>query len=452
MKYEFPDGFLWGASTSAHQVEGNSLMALKNLHEKDGAIIEFGGEAEKINVRNDWTEWEKENAGRLAREAKQKFGYLENWNDIEGEATDPQNYISGIAAGHYNRFREDFDLAKNLGHNAHRFSIEWARIEPEKGRFDGKQIEHYRQVLTALRERGIEPFVTLWHWTNPLWVSEAGGWENPETVESFSKYADYVAKELGGLIKFWVPLNEPGTYIGMGYIQGAFPPGKRLNLFAANRVFKNLMGAYRQTYLIIHERNPEALVGISHYAVFMSPYKNRFYNKLLVKALDYVRNWRFIDSAKGANDFIGIQYYHTDSIRWSPLFDSKWGIVDARNSNSWTTDMGWDVYPEGLYHLIKRAQKYGKPVYITENGIADKKDLQRERFIKENLKQTARAISEGADVRGYFYWSLMDNFEWDKGFWPRFGLIGIDYKTLERTPRPSAYSYKKIIEDNGIIE
>lgn len=426
MKYEFPKGFLWGASTSAHQVEGGT--------------------------KNDWTEWEEKNAERLASGAKQMFGSLPNWGEIAAEATNPQNYISGLACDHYNRYEEDFDLAKSLGHNAHRLSIEWARVEPSEGKFDEKEIEHYRQVLTALRKRGIEPFVTLWQWTNPVWVSEDGGWENQRTVERFSKYVDYVTKELGGLVKFWMPVNEPGTYVGMSYIQGAFPPRKRLRLIAANRVFKNLMKSYRQTYRIIHDHNSDAMVGMSHYAVYMSPYKNRLHNNLLVKILDYIRNWRFLNSVNDTNDFIGIQYYHTDNIKLSPLFNGKWGIIDSQNSNTWITDMGWDVYPEGIYHLLKRAARYGKPIYVTENGIADRKDFQREKFIKENLKQIARAINEGVDVRGYFYWSLLDNFEWDKGFWPRFGLVEIDYKTLARKPRASAYVYKKIIEDNGIIE
>lgn len=421
---KFPKGFLWGSATSAHQVEGGN--------------------------HNDWTEWEKENAERLAKEAPAKFGHLPNWKEIEAEATDPNNYISGRACDHYNRYEEDFDLAKSLGHNAHRFSIEWSRVEPEEGKFDEAEIEHYRDVIQALRKRGMEPFVTLWQWTNPIWVSEDGGWENKKTVDRFLKYAERIVREYKDLVTFWMPLNEPGTYIGMSYIQGAFPPQKRLSLLSANRAFKNLMGAYRQTYHFIHNQNSNAKVGMSHYAMYMFPYKNRVLNKLLVKILDYIRNWRFLDSINNANDFIGIQYYHTDNIKFSPLMNGKWGFIDTRNNNSWITDIGWDVYPEGMYYLLKRAKKYKKPIYITENGIADKKDFQREKFIKENLKQIARAIDEGVDVQGYFYWSLLDNFEWDKGFWPRFGLIEVDYKTLERKVRPSALVFRDIIESQII--
>jgi beta-glucosidase len=422
--FKFPKDFFWGAATSAHQVEGNTS--------------------------NNWTEWEKENAERLAKESHSKFGHLPNWKDIEAEATDPDNYISGRACDHYNRYEEDFNIAKELGHNAHRFSIEWSRIEPEEGKFDEAEIEHYRDVIISLRKRGLEPFVTLWHWTNPTWISDDRGWENKKTVAKFLRYVERITHEYKNIVNFWMPLSEPGTYIGMSYIQGAFPPQKRLSLFSANRAFKNLMSAYRQTYRLIHSNNPEAKVGMSHYAVYMFPYKNRIWNNVLVKILDYIRNWRFLDSVNDTNDFIGIQYYHTDNIKFSPFMNGKWGFIDTRNKNSWVTDIGWDIYPEGIYYLLKRAQKYKKPIYITENGIADKKDFQREKFIRENLKQISRAILEGADVKGYFYWSLLDNFEWDKGFWPRFGLIEINYETLERKIRPSALIFRDIIKNQSV--
>ena len=404
---KFSKDFFWGASTSAHQVEGNN--------------------------HNDWSEWEKENAERLSRES--------------GGVYPPENYISGRACDHYNRYEEDFDIAKQLGHNAHRFSIEWSRVEPEEGKFDEKEIEHYRKVIEALRERGMEPFVSLWHWTDPLWVSKKGGWEHREVVPAFLKYVERVTHEYKDLVQFWMPLNEPGTFVGMSYIQGAFPPQKRLALFTANRVFKNMMRAYRETYKIIHTIAPQAHVGMSHYAVYMTPYKNKLLNRLLVKILDYVRNWRFLDSVNDTNDFIGIQFYHTDCIKFSPLFNGRWGFIDVKNQNIRVTDMGWDVYPEGIYHLIKRAAQYKKPIYITENGIADAKDIMRAQFIREHLSWVHKTIQEGADVRGYLYWSLLDNFEWDKGFWPRFGLVEVDYRTMKRKIRRSAWEYKKIIEE-----
>lgn len=421
---KFPKDFLWGTATSAHQVEGGNS--------------------------NDWTVWEKENADRLAKEAESKFGKISNWENIKAEAKSRENYISGLACDHYNRYEEDWSIAKSLNINAMRLSIEWARIEPREGEFDQEAIEHYRKVLMSCRDKGFEPFVTLWHWTLPIWIAENGGWENKKCVESFSKYSRKLVEEYGDLVKFWMPLNEPGTYVGMSYVQGAFPPCKRLALLTANTVFKNLMSAYRESYRVIHEKNENAVVGLSHYAIYMFPNKGRLLNGLIVKILDYLRNWRFLDSVDDVNDFIGIQYYHTDNIRFSPLMDGKWGIIDTKNENKWVTDMGWDVYPEGIYHLLKRASKYNKPIYITENGIADSGDTQRERFIKENLYWVKKALNEGVDIRGYFYWSLLDNFEWDKGFWPRFGLIEVDFKTFERRIRPSALVYKEIIKNSTL--
>lgn len=420
----FPKRFLWGSATSAYQVEGG--------------------------ITNDWSEWEKENADRLAKSRD----YWQAWQlERFPEILDRENYISGRAADHYHRYQEDFDLVERLGHNAHRLSLEWSRLEPEEGRFDEQAIAHYREVLTDLKRRNITVFLTIWHWTNPLWVRDQGGWENKKTVADFAKYVERIAAEYKDLVEFWQPLNEPGTFIGMGYIQGSFPPQVR-SFFRANKAFKNLMEAYRQSYRTIKRARPEAQVGMSHYAVYNIPYQNKLINRLLVKPIDYIRNWRFLDSIDKTNDFIGIQFYHTDNlnITWKFRFGKgRWGFMELKNPHQDVTDMNWDIYPQGIYHLIKRAAKYKKPIYITENGLADKLDEKRERFIKEHLACVHRAIEEGVDVRGYFYWSLLDNFEWDKGYWPRFGLVQVDYRTLGRTVRPSALAYADICKNNYLV-
>lgn len=420
---KFPKDFLWGSATSAYQVEGGII--------------------------NEWSEWEKKNAPRLAEEAKT---YWKDWQIKKfPEILDCENYISGRTAEHYSRYKEDFDLIESGGHNAHRLSLEWSRIEPQDGIFDEKEIEHYRQVLEDLKRRNIKIFLTIWHWTNPLWVAEQGGWENKKTINDFVKYSERLATDFKDLVDFWQPLNEPGTYIGMSYVQGAFPPQVR-SFWRANKTFKNLMEAYRQAYKTIKRIKPSAQVGMSHYAVYNIPYKNKFFNRIFIKLIDYFRNWRFLDSIDETNDFIGIQYYHTDNLDIN-LFDIKfgsshWGPIKLKNPNEYVSDMNWDIFPEGIYHLIKRAAKYKKPIYITENGLADKFDEKREKFIQDHLFWINKAIQEGVDVRGYFYWSLLDNFEWDKGFWPRFGLIEIDYKTLERKPRKSYYAYRDIIKNS----
>lgn len=418
----FPAGFLWGAATSAHQVEGDN--------------------------HNDWTEWEKENAERLAKEAKKRW---QSWQQEKfPEMFSPENYISGRACGHYNRFREDFDLAKSIGHNAHRFSIEWSRIEPEQGKFNEAEIGHYRKVISALKERGLEPFVTLWHWTNPLWIRDIGGWENKKTVEYFLRYAKRVFGEYRDSVKFWIPLNEPGTQVSFGYIFGTQPPGIK-GKFRANRVFKNLMSAHKEVFLLNRKMNYGFQIGCSHFMFFNKPYKNLPWNFLAAKIFDYIADSRFFDVYKNFSDFLGIQYYQPNFINFK-VGGRIAGLLENKEPHHWFSDLGWEIFPEGIYHAVKKAAKYGKPIYITENGLPDAGDENREKFIKEHLIWLNRAISEGIDVRGYFYWSLLDNFEIPevRGFWPRFGLFEVDYRTLERRRRPSADYYSLICKNNGL--
>jgi len=417
---KFPKGFLWGSSTSAYQVEGGII--------------------------NEWSEWEKKNAGRLAGQAK---NYWQPWQIKKfPEILNRENYICGRACDHYNKYKEDFDLLSEFGHNAHRLSLEWSRIEPRPGEFDDKELAHYKEVILDLKKRGIEPFITISHWTNPVWIAAIGGWENKESIAYFSGYVKKVAEEYKDLVKFWQPINEPGTYIGLSYIQGSFPPRVK-SFWQANKAFKNIMESYRQSYNIIHGIIKEAQVGMSHYAVYNVPYKNKLKNKIILKPIDYIRNWRFLDSIKNHFDFIGIQYYHTDVLNLK-FGLGRWGPIETKNPNRIVSDLGWDIFPRGIYYLLKKASKYEKPIYITENGLADRDDKKREWFIKRHLYWVHRAIHEGVDVRGFFYWSLLDNFEWDKGFWPRFGLVAVDYKTLERKIRPSAWKYAEICKKNGV--
>ncbi len=421
---EFPKGFLWGAATSAHQVEGG-------LH-------------------NDWTEWEKQNAERLANGAKKKFGHLQNWADIKTQAQNPANYISGRACDHYNRYEEDFDIAKSLGHTAHRFSIEWSRIEPEEGKFDEKEIEHYRKVIAALRARGIEPFVTLWHWTQPIWIADIGGWENKKTVEYFRRYAEKIIDKLGSEITFWLPINEPTIYTGHSYIIGVFPPQIK-NYFRGNKVLKNLIKAHKVSYELIHMKlYGKAMVGVAHNLHYNVSYrKENLLDQLAVKILDYIRDRRSMKWTKNCEDFIGINYYYRDTIKFS--FGGRYILIDIKNPNTEVSDLGWDIHPEGIYHILKSLKNSRKPIYITENGLADAKNEKREKFIKEHLYWISKAIREGADVRGYLYWSLLDNFEWDKGFWPRFGLVDVDRTTMERKIRKSAHAYAEICKTNSLM-
>lgn len=411
--------FYFGAATSSHQVEGNN--------------------------HNDWSEWEEKNAVGLAREAEAKRKDP-TFAKITLELVDHHNYVSGAACDHYHRFREDFDMAKSLGHNAHRFSIEWSRIEPKKGEFNEEAIGHYREVIKALKERGLEPFVTLYHWTVPLWFRDEGGWLSRRSPAHFERYVQKIAesyKDLG--VKFWITLNEPEVYASHAYLKGEWPPQKR-SLLRYITVTCYLARAHKKAYRVIKKYMSSAEVGIAKNNIYFEAVWWNPVAWLLKLFADYFWNYYFLNRIMRYQDFIGLNYYFHNRISW-------WF---GRNKNKSVTDIGWEIYPEGLYYVLRGLRWYRQPIYITENGLADRDDEKRARFLQDHIAVARKAMNDGVDVRGYLHWSLIDNFEWSKGFAPRFGLIAIDYKTLERHIRPSALEYKKIIEeglkkDSGVL-
>ena len=411
---KFPEGFLWGAAVSAHKVEGGN--------------------------RNDWTRWEKKNAKRLAEEARTKWA---PWQQKKfPEMFDPKNYISGQACDHYNRYEEDFDIAKSLDLNAFRISIEWSRIEPEEGKFDEKEIEHYRKVLKAIRARGMEPFVTLWHFTSPVWLEKIGGIENKKFPFYFSRYAEKTFKELGDLVKYWSTFNEPTVIILNSFLRGEWPPAKK-NIFSVLKAFKNFAAAHNQTYDKLHEESRTIKVGlVNAISCLEVSNKKSFLDRIATFAADYFGNIRMLKLTKGKNDFLAVNYYFQKKIKF-PLI--------IRGYSRETSDLDWGISPSGIYLALSDLKKHNLPIYITENGLADADDKKREKFIKDHLIWIHKAIFEGVDVRGYFHWSLLDNFEWDKGFWPRFGLVEVNYKTLKRKIRPSALEYAKICRENKLL-
>ncbi len=394
---KFPKNFLWGTSTSAHQIEGGNV--------------------------NDWTFWEKSNALKLANQAQK---YWQLWQQKKfPEMFESSNYISGRAGNHYQKYEEDFDIAKLLNQNSHRFSIEWSRIEPKEGKIDEKEINHYREVILALKERNLEPFVTLYHWTLPKWLAEKGGWLNPMSPYYFERYVKIISEHLFDLTHFWMTINEPLIYAANSYLKGVWPPQeKKLGKFL--KVINNLAKAHQLAYQSLHLIDLDCQVGIA---------KNNIYFKNNPLA-DYFWNKYFLNKIKREQDFIGLNYY----------FYKAWTKI----KNLEISDLGWEIYPKGIYYLLQNLKKYDLPIYITENGLADAKDVKRGNFIKKHLFWIHRAIQEKADVRGYFYWSLLDNFEWDKGFWPRFGLVEINYDNFERKIRPSAKIYAKICRENKL--
>ena len=399
---KFPKDFYWGAATASYQVEG-------------------------WNENTDWAQAAKEGkvppAGRLA--------------------------------DHYQRYEEDFDIAKELGHNAHRFSIEWARIEPREGEFDPEEVEHYRAVLKALKKRKITPFVTLWHFTLPLWFAESGGFERNDAPEIFARYCEFVVKELGDLCENFATINEPNVWASHGWIYGAWPPFKRGRIFhiafgksdgstrrigAAPRfrnvmlyfkVEKHLVAAHKLAYEAIKRVKPDAQVSIvKHVRWFTSD--DKLINRLKAKVMQYLQSDRYMKRIRKHLDEIGLNYYrHT-----------KFGD----NKNYLKSDMDWDIYPSGVYGALMGLKKFKLPIFISEAGIADADDDLRGDYLEVQLMAMAKAMEKGVDVRGHLYWSLIDNYEWALGIEKKFGLVEIDYQTLKRTIRPSAWEYKKLIE------
>jgi len=404
----FPRGFYWGAATAAYQVEGG----------------------------NENTDWAK-----AAREGR----------------VPP----CGRACDHYNRYEEDFDIAASLGHNAHRFSIEWARIEPEDGQFNEEEIEHYRAVIGALTARGIKPYVTLWHFTLPLWFSESGGFERRDAPEIFARYAGYVVEKLGAELEGVTTMNESNVYASNGWLRGSWPPFKRFsltdliaitdsgrkhasratrgfgNLFTYIRVRRQLARAHNAAYAAIKKERPQLEVSIVKQVILFHANKNPV-NKLLAWFSNQAWTHTFMRRVYMQCDAIGLNYY----------LHKKFGDRDTYDK----TDMGWDVYPEGIEHALAMLKRYKRPLFVSEAGIANASDTKRADYIERQVAAVWRAISDGADVRGHMYWSLLDNYEWALGFEKRFGLVEVDYTTLERTVRDSAYVYKKICDNNGIVE
>ncbi len=400
--YDFPADFLWGTSTSAYQVEGG--------------------------IKNDWSEWEVSEK-RLA--------------ELDKRGEDKEDFICGQAVDHYNKYEADLGLAKGLNNNAIRIGLEWSRIQPKKDTWDVTAINHYRKLLKTAHAKGLKTVVTLWHWTNPVWLVDENGWENKKVQEYFGGYVDFVIEELGSEVDFWVTLNEPLMHVFGGYLRGYFPPAKH-NIWKAEIVFRNLVKSHKLAYDKIHKHFPSANVSITELVNYFEP--ANFMNpieQVIAKSSHYFWNHRFLKNIKNHMDYIGLDYYFHDRIIWYPPF--------RKNKNERVNDKGWELFPEGILEVLRYLHKFKKPIYIMENGIADEYDRYRANFIKEHLYYIHKAIGENIDVRGYFHWSLLDNFEWSYGWSPKFGLYAVDRKTFERTERPSAKVYRKICGENKVV-
>lgn len=388
----FPRGFFWGTAVSAYQVEGG---------------IES----------NDWAAAARRGLVPPARRA------CDFWNRYE----------------HY------LDLAKSLGTNAFRFSIEWARVEPHEGEWDDAALEHYRTMIEAMRARALEPFVTLWHFTLPQWVAERGGWANPRTVEWFGAYVRRAAESLKDSVRYWLIINEPSVVLSQGYLQGTFPPGKRFAFREYLSSRRNLTRAVIDAATVLHTINPACMVGSAFNIGVVEP--ARAWNPGDVVAARLLRRFddrEFIASVSDVLDFIGLNYYM--KLRVCAYLLPRPTVRPYVPAGKPVSDLGWEIFPEGLTRVLHELRaRFAKPIIVTENGIADAGDDLRPSFLRDHLRAVAMARAAGVDVRGYFHWSLMDNFEWAYGFGPRFGLYEMDYDLMEATERKSAAVYRALI-------
>ena len=420
----FPEDFLWGTASSAHQVEGN-------------------------NTNNDWWAFE------------QQPGAI--WHGDR----------SGLACDWWQNAERDFDLMAEMGHTSHRLSVEWSRIEPQEGVFDAAAIARYRDMLSGLRQRNIEPMVTLHHFTTPLWLARRGNWLNPAVIDYFRRFVHYTVSQLGDLVNLWCTVNEPSVVAAMGYLLGIFPPGLR-SPRACFRALKHLLQAHGAAYRVIHALDGKAQVGLvksifvfdsldlaDPASVRAARLLNYLFNELALRAVEdgklrppmgtgLTTHGPLLDSL----DFIGVNYYTRLRVSLRRQDDGRPKLLQptpgAEVSDSGRYGPYGEIYPQGFYRVLRRAAQLGKPIYVTENGLPDADDDQRPRFLLTHLAQLQRAISEGLDVRGYYHWSLVDNFEWAEGWALRFGLVALDEETQARTPRPSAQLYSDIIRANGI--
>ncbi|MDH5508701.1 MAG: glycoside hydrolase family 1 protein [Anaerolineae bacterium] len=418
--FNFPRGFMWGTATSSHQVEGN-------------------------NHNNTWWAWEQE-PGRIAG------------GDTSGLACD---WWGG-------RWRQDFDRAAESGQNAHRLSIEWSRVQPKPNRWNEAALDRYRQMLRGLHERGMRPVVTLHHFSDPLWLAEQGGWENPRTITHFAVYASRVVEALKSYADIWVTINEPNVFATLGYVLGLFPPGKR-DLNAAFQVMTNMAKAHASTYHAIHAIQPQAQVGLAvNYRgfdparpwfppdQFSAGLLSRLYNNFFPQAakngdLRFITKHRKLPQAKNTLDFLGINYYTAENVSFAPLSPAELFCRRAFPVGADLSPSG-DIAnrPEGLFHALKWGLGFGVPIIVTENGVEDSADRLRPRYLAQHIRHLWRAVNFNYPIKGYFHWSLVDNFEWHNGWTQRFGLWELDTETQARRKRSSADLYAAICKQNAL--
>ncbi len=411
----FPMDFQWGVATSAFQLEGSPAA--------------------------DWATWDPVLAGNPA------------------------------ITGHYGRFREDLKLLKELGVNAYRFSIEWSRIQPREDTWDHGAISHYQEIIDILRGYNIEPMITLHHFTNPRWFAERYPWHRSKSIEKFLRFTEMMVSTLKG-VRYWITFNEPYVILIGGYLEGCTPPGEQ-DVPHSLLALKNIFTCHGKAYDIIHRYVPDAQVSIAHNMSVFAPWKkwnpldrllkksaNYFYNHSIITAFQtgiFIVKFPFSRAVeievpiKGKLDFFGVNYYTRIHLRFNPF--KKMGVelrhldIDGHG----LTNIGWEVHPRGLAKVLRYASRLNLPIMITENGIASHDSQEKVKYMKKHIDVIEKCLRDGLNIRGYFYWTLIDNYEWLLGFDARFGLYHVDFETLKRSPTAAASYYTYLIQSRSSL-
>jgi beta-glucosidase len=418
--FHFPRGFLWGTATASYQVEGN-------------------------NTNSNWYAWEQE-TGRILKGDK-----------------------SGLACDWWNgRWREDLRRAAESGQNAHRFSVEWSRIQPAPERWDESAIDRYLEMLRYMEELGLMPMVTLHHFSDPLWLVEKGGWESPGVVDYFNTFVRRVVEALKDYANLWCTINEPNVLALSAYLLGLFPPGVQ-NIGAYRRVCLHLARSHAAAYHTIHDIQPEARVGMAinyrsiHPAHAWSPL-DRWMSRLQANTFNDTfpgvasDGWlrlpfsrQRVPEAKGTQDYLGVNYYSRELVAFNLLRPQE---LFSRRFYREGVELSQNGFianePEGMWEALKWANRFKLPILVSENGVEDAEDRLRPRYLAEHLHQMWKAANFNWPVKGYLHWTLVDNFEWERGWSQRFGLWELDLETQGRRKRPSADFFAEICRENGM--
>ncbi len=417
MKFNLKEGLLLGTATAATQIEGG-------------------------DENNNWA--------RFAKEGKVDDG------------TSPVR-----ACDHYNRWREDIDLMAEMGMQIYRFGIEWSRIEPNQGYYDEEVLEHYREEIEYMKEKGIKPLLTLHHFSNPLWFEDMGSWTNPDSVDMFIDFASEVIDYLGDVVDEYITINEPNVYCLNGYFYGIWPP-ERKSIVDFVKAFSNMAAAHVKCYQLIHNKRAEmgksreetSVSFANHLRVFSPKNYSNPWHRFCARFMEHMFQTAITDAMMTGKcvfpiikrrgmergryyDFIGINYYSRSTVS---------GIVDGTPDGCDKNDLGWEIYHDGLIDLCNLlSMEYGEeyPIYVTENGTCDNTDSFRSRFIYDQLKLVSETENR---IERYYHWSFTDNFEWREGEAARFGVVHLDYETQKRTVKGSGKLYSDIIKNQGVTD